>query len=83
MHGEMQESWSAHSKVIFVIFFLLQTLVMVFITTDELIDNVISSVLNSIYLVDQVNSRLYMERIAGRTAKEILKACPSGGESLL
>jgi hypothetical protein len=46
-------------------------------------DNVVSTLLNSIYLVDQVNSRLYMERIAGSTAKDILKACPSGGESLL
>jgi hypothetical protein len=56
---------------------------MVHVATDEHNNHVVSSVFDSIYLVDQLNSRLYMERIAGSTAKDILKACPSGGESLL
>ena len=34
---------------------------------------------DSIYLVDQVNKRLYMERIAGNTVKDILKVNSSGG----
>jgi tRNA A-37 threonylcarbamoyl transferase component Bud32 len=36
----------------------------------------------SIYLVDQVNKRLYMERIAGDTVKDILRSNNCGGKLL-
>ena len=36
--------------------------------------------MDSIYLVDMLNSRLYMERIQGSTVKEILRASRQGGK---
>lgn len=36
--------------------------------------------MDSIYLVDMLNNRLYMERIQGTTIKEILRASLQGGK---
>lgn len=82
MHGQMSKSWSPDAKVLHYSILYAVSLQDHNLFYQKLHHSIlVLYTIDSIYLVDILNSRLYMERIQGSTVKEILRVWRQGGKS--